>query len=353
MSTRASILFLEKVFLKRREAPARGVEIFNLNLVRDMASLGAAVTVPAHASWAEDLRKCGETEIRTVRLGGGPVIAGLAGVLSLASRRFDALLLGNVATGLIPAIGFVRLARLARRAVLIAHREPHPRFLRAQVRMPTSVVAVNRVIADEFRAAGFPDTKVSYGVTDAERFYPGTPRSRTDGVVRFCVVGQLESAWKGSDWALEAFAGLPPALAGRCELHLASYRNPPAGLPRGAHARAWMPLAEMSAFLREMDVMLVPSRDEHVMRETFCQAMVQGMLTGLPVAVNDLPVLTEKLDRGGGLVFKDVAGLRAAMETLAADPALRARLGAEGRATAQERYIWRTGDFLQTYFGMR
>ena len=107
-----------------------------------------------------------------------------------------------------------------------------------------------------------------------------------------------------------------------------------------------MPFDGVPDLLRRMDVMIVPSRDEGFMRETFCQSMVQGMLTGLPVLVNDLPILTEKLDRGGGRIAATAEELAGAMEELAGDAALRARLGAEGRATALERYVWDSDWFV-------
>ena len=105
----------------------------------------------------------------------------------------------------------------------------------------------------------------------------------------------------------------------------------------------------MPDFLRRMDVMIVPSRDEEIMRETFSQAMVQGMLTGLPVIASDLPVLSEKLDRGGGLTFRTVADLREMIARLVRDADLRRRLGAEARRTAAERYVWSTKTFVERY----
>jgi glycosyltransferase involved in cell wall biosynthesis len=106
---------------------------------------------------------------------------------------------------------------------------------------------------------------------------------------------------------------------------------------------------ELPDLLRTMDVMVVPSRDEEVMRETFSQAMVQGMLSGLPVIANDLPVLTEKLDQGGGLVVRSVKEMSEAMDKLAGDPVLRRRLGEEARRTALARYVWDTEAFVDKF----
>ena len=98
-------------------------------------------------------------------------------------------------------------------------------------------------------------------------------------------------------------------------------------------------------FLRTLDVLLVPSTSH----ETFSQAIVQGMLTGLPVVARDLPVLAEKLDAGGGIVAPDVPAMTGAMVRLATEPATRAAMGAAARATALDRYVWSTGRFLRDY----
>jgi glycosyltransferase involved in cell wall biosynthesis len=98
-----------------------------------------------------------------------------------------------------------------------------------------------------------------------------------------------------------------------------------------------------------MDVMLVPSRDEEIMRETFSQVMVQGMLSGLPVLASDLPVLREKLDCGGGAVFRDVQELSGLMVRMHEDRSLRAKWSAEARKTALARYVWDTRCFAENF----
>ncbi len=73
------------------------------------------------------------------------------------------------------------------------------------------------------------------------------------------------------------------------------------------------------------------------------------MLTGLPVLHSTLPVLCEKFDQGGGLVFDSDAALAAGIERLANDPALRRDMGRSGRRTALERYVWSTSRFVDRY----
>jgi glycosyltransferase involved in cell wall biosynthesis len=132
-------------------------------------------------------------------------------------------------------------------------------------------------------------------------------------------------------------------------LHLAGFLEPPAFPEQNIIAYKWKPLDEIADFLRQMDVMIVPSRDENVMRETFSQSAVQGMLSGLPLIVSALPVLTEKINNGGGLVFRDSNELTHAMSKLAADSELRRTFGEQGRKTALERYVWSTRVFADEF----
>ena len=356
--------FLEKVFLDRRASASalRGVELFNLRLVRDLCRCGIQVALFAEPSWHETIRR----EIPDAKLlrlvpasgFGSSLMAGFVAALRLRGivrreGRFDALLLGNVANRLIPALGLLRPGRDFARAVLVAHRQPSPRFLRAIRRLPGRIVAVSEPIAADFRGQGLAaDTVNDYGIMDAELFHPATvatgkgPSRKT----RFCVLGALDNAWKGADTAMEAFRLMPDAVRARCELHLMAYRSPPA-FPEesGIVAYPWRNATGIPEFLRSMDVMLVPSRDEHVMRETFSQSVVQGMLTGLPVVYAPIPVLTEKFDLGGGIPAKSPQDFAAAMADLADNPALRAELGAKGRATALDRYVWDTGRFVERH----
>lgn len=349
MTTRApNILFLEKGFLRLPAPPLRGVELFNLHFIDELLKLGHEIVLPAHEAWRGEIEaRAWGPSLRVIwsavgELAGAPGIA-----LRLGRGSVDTLFLANVGNGLIPLLHLLRMRGVARKLVLLANREASPRFVRSLRRWPSSIVCVNEQIARPFRAAGYPRVAVDYGVMNAERFFPG-PRAG-DGRVRFVVLGALDNAWKGADTAVEAFRQLPAEVSARCELHLASFSNVPAGLPAGVTAHTWMPADQIPAFLREMDVMLCPSRDEGVMRETFSQVFVQGMLTGLPVIASDLAIFVEKLDAGGGFIVRSPAEWTAQMAALARDAALRARLGAEGRETALARYVWDTQRFIQRH----
>ena len=122
-----SIAFLEKVFLDRRASTAalRGVESFNLRLVRELCGLGVRTTLFVEPSWAGIVAReaPGAENLRVVPCVGfgSSLLAGLSAaraIRRLARREgaFDALLLGNVANRLLPALWGLRAGRDFRRA---------------------------------------------------------------------------------------------------------------------------------------------------------------------------------------------------------------------------------------------
>ncbi|MDD5483438.1 MAG: glycosyltransferase family 4 protein [Kiritimatiellae bacterium] len=351
---RRTLLFLDKVFLKPRKANLRGVELFNLNLLKDLVREEFRPTVPVHFSWREIFNR---------EFGGSPsefcattwknnLAGGLQAAWRLRRRRYEKIILANVANDLVPALRLLLLFNPRLEIILFAHRLPARRFLAVLPRKTTRILAVNSIIAGRFKKAGFADAEVFFGHISAARFHPPASRREQNaggGKVHFCVVGFLENAWKGADTAVAAWRALPEHISAGCVLHLAGYASPPHFPEKNIKVYHWLAADDMPEWLRGMDAMIVPSRDERVMRETFSLAMVEGMLTGLPLVVSTLPVLTEKLSSGGGYVFNSAAELAQSIARLAADAELRARLGQEARRTALARYVWNTGDFIGRY----
>jgi glycosyltransferase involved in cell wall biosynthesis len=345
-----TILFLDKVFLKRKRDPLRGVELFNLNLLRDLLRLGYRVRVVADRSWKDTLfDSAAPYRPDMVLLGalGMEFMNGLFAGFRLARASCDVLLLGNVGNGILWLVNWLRRLKVFSRCVLIAHREASARFVKVFKSLPGHVVCVNGKIAEPFRKAGHPGVHVDYGIFGADLFQP---KSEADPAkVHFCVMGMLDNAWKGADTAVEAFRMMPDSVRQKCVLHLASFTSPPSYPEKNIVAYDWMAPEKIPAWLRTMDVMLCPSRDEEVMRETFSQAVVQGMLTALPVIASDRPIFIEKFDQGGGFIFHTAGELSQLMRKLAGDATLRAELGRQGRKTALERYVWDTERFAQRY----
>ena len=93
--------------------------------------------------------------------------------------------------------------------------------------------------------------------------------------------------------------------------------------------------------------LLVPS----ITFETFGQVIIEAYAARTPVIVRDLGPMPEIVaESGGGLVFRDDASLRIAMERLRADPALRNALGEAGYRAYRSR--WTEEAHLERYLGL-
>ncbi len=345
------VLFLAPSFLSRRREskPLRGVELFDLHLLAQLPGEGVEVCVPAESCWRETLmRQCPDIEALFLP---GFRRCGFSGILAailLRRRRFDAILLGNNARGLLWGLRVLRPRARGIRVLLLAHREARPAFQSALSHYAMEVIAVSDAVARTFVVDGRGPRRLEtcYGIPDADRFTPADmPPAADDGIVRFGVLGRLDNPWKGADLAIDAFVRLPASIRERAELHLAAFDEPPNDLPRGVIAYPWLAPSDVPGFLRSLDVYLACSHAQ----ETFGQAVVQAMLCGLPIVSTGLEVFREKLDAGGGLVGEHPRQFRAHMERLARDPSLRAQMGAIARRTALERYVWSTREFVERF----
>ncbi len=89
---------------------------------------------------------------------------------------------------------------------------------------------------------------------------------------------------------------------------------------------------------------LVPS----LCYETFGLVVAESFAASTPVIVYAQSSLEEIVaTHGGGLMYRDLEGLRAAVEALATDPALRARLGREGRQAYEAEFA---GEAFLTHY---
>lgn len=141
-------------------------------------------------------------------------------------------------------------------------------------------------------------------------------------------------ARKGGPLLVELFRR---RFAGVAELHLVT-RQPPRDLPAGAFAHTDLVPNDprLRALYAEADLFVLPT---HADMSSF--AVLEAMATGLPVVATRVGGVAEFVRDGttGYLVAPDdAAGLGARMQLLLDDPALRRRLGAEGRAVVEDEY---------------
>lgn len=101
-----------------------------------------------------------------------------------------------------------------------------------------------------------------------------------------------------------------------------------------------VPHADVPQWLHRLDIYAAPSRLDS---ESFGVAVIEAGACGLPVVVSDAGGLPEVVVAGEtGLVVQrdDVPALQAALKRLVLDPALRERLGRQGRAHVERAYEW-------------
>ena len=110
--------------------------------------------------------------------------------------------------------------------------------------------------------------------------------------------------------------------------------------PRVPGARGFVPHDELQRLYARAAVVVCPSR-----REGFGVACLEAMAHARPVvatAVGGLRDMVVDGETGVVVPARDPAALRAALERLLADRALRRRLGAAGRERAREHFSWET-----------
>ncbi|MGP1346256.1 MAG: glycosyltransferase family 4 protein [Phycisphaerales bacterium] len=357
-----SIIFFDQGMLKDRHSkPVHGVELFRMMLIRDLLERGLRVTVAADRSWKRIFHDHSPDPAPRPELlcPPAPVFNTLGNSIvaaAMASRRrepFDACVFGDPRRGLRPAMRIATALRIARRYLAFSHRHPTPQTAASIRRLGIPVLAVSDDVAQGFREAGIPNIAVSYGLPNAQAFHPPTTvrgpgdEAHPDGShkkTRIILLGRMPNHFKGHDIAIESFRAMDPALRERAELHLVSYIEPVQLDHPGVTAHMWTRPTEIPDLLRSMDIMIAPSRNE-----TFSQAVVQGMLTELPVIASPLPVFTEKLDTGAGIICRTPGEYTAALEALIRDPARRRAMGALGRKLALDRFVWNTDRFLDEH----
>ena len=167
---------------------------------------------------------------------------------------------------------------------------------------------------------------------DLQSWLPGPPRESAEAVKLLFVGRDFER--KGGPLLLSAFADRLER--GRYELDVVT-KAPLPSLP-GLHVHNELP-ANSDALRRlysAADIFVLPTQ-----WDTFGIAAIEAMAAGLPVVASNLNALPEIVADGvSGILVpqRDGDALADAIEQLGADPALRRRMGLEGRALAEQRF---------------
>lgn len=201
-----------------------------------------------------------------------------------------------------------------------------PSLARRVLRRARLVIAPSTALAEEVRRLGADDVRVIPSGVDV----PAEVGEEADPP-EVLYAGRL-SAEKGVRELVAAADGMPLVVAGDGPL-----RDEVPG------ALGFVPHDELERLYARAAVVACPSR-----REGFGVVCAEAMAYGRPVVAGDVGGLRDLVrhEETGLLVPPgDVGALRAALQRLLADPDLRKRFGAAGRARIAEHFTWqRFGD---------
>jgi glycosyltransferase involved in cell wall biosynthesis len=193
----------------------------------------------------------------------------------------------------------------------------HPRLVGAVLRRARAVLCVSEALADAARSCGAHDVRViRNGVAIPDRV------GREAEPAEILFAGRL-SPEKGIEELVAATQGMNLVVAGDGPLR-ASVES----------ALGFVPHAELERLYRRAAVVVLPSH-----REGLPLCVLEAMAHGRPVVASAVGGIPELLEDGvTGLLVPpgDVAALRAALQRLLADPALRRRMGRAGRRRVAE-----------------
>ena len=202
-------------------------------------------------------------------------------------------------------------------------------------RVADAVVVTSPTYAEIMAHAGVPGAHViPWGVDPIDPGDRDDAGRHDDGPLRVLFVGQMRS-YKGVPVLLDALDGLHGVQATLVGggLEEAAYRDQADRLGlTNATFTGRVPHEELLAAYRSHDVIVLPSVNE---LEAFGMVLLEGMSAGLVPVSTDLPGLGDVVgDTGRVVPRRDPVALRAALASLAADPAERRRLSAAARRRA-------------------
>ena len=223
---------------------------------------------------------------------------------------------------------------------------------RAAVRRSAAVAAVCDDLARRAWAAGARRVVLLRDVSLLPDVPPPPPEARAalradlgagPGDTLVLYVGNLEP-YQGIDLLIDGFAAaaardrsLRLAIVGGEAADVARYRRrvEAAGLMACARVVGPRPVARLREHLDAADILVSP----RVGGTNTPMKLYSYLHAGRPVVATDLPTHTQVLTREAACLVKpEPRVLAAALLELAADPALRARLGAAGRALVERRH---------------
>jgi glycosyltransferase involved in cell wall biosynthesis len=205
-----------------------------------------------------------------------------------------------------------------------------PWLVRPLLRRARVVIGASSFLAEEARALGAREVRVVPVAVELPE-HVGEPAEPP----HVLFVGRL-SEEKGILEFLEATEGMPRVIVGDGPLR-----------GRVPEAVGFVPHDQLGAYYERAAVVCVPSR-----REGYGVVAREAMAYGRPVVATRVGGLVDAVEDGVTGLLADPAGLRTALERLAENGELRARLGAAARRRAEASWSWvLVGAELRTLYG--
>ena len=250
------------------------------------------------------------------------------------------------------------------------HLAPARAAARAAFRRAGAITACSGDLARRAVALGANPTRVEvvpYGV-DVDRFKPDPAaralvRSRlgmNDGDLLVFTAGRLVRK-KGFEYLIDAMAALPPevpailAIAGAGDLDGELKNRAELQGTRRIRFLGNLMQDEVAQHLTAADIVAVPSvRDDAGNVDGLPNVVLEALASGSPLITTAAGGIGAAVADGETALVvgeRDAAAIRSAIVALWADPARRARLGAQARTAAAARFGWsRTGEILEAAY---
>lgn len=198
----------------------------------------------------------------------------------------------------------------------------------------------------EARGYRGPVTPIGYGV-DLSTFRPEGPRAARPDFpgLRIGYIGRLVEE-KGLDDALDAIAktARPVSLAIMGEGPYGArlrQRVAELGLQERVTFQGWGTPADVAAFMRSLDLMVLLTRTTKAVREQFGRVIVEAQACGIPVVGSESGAIPSVIGDGGWVVPEsDPAAIVALLDAIAADPGVLSDKSAAARRNVAARFTY-------------